>query len=839
MAREAELFRLAYTRADLDAPFQRLVRQVAELFEAPYAALTFVDRDYTHVRTSIGLKAETVPRDLSFCRHVIETEGVLVTADARQRPEFATLPIVTGEPHLRYHATAPVTSSAGVCLGALFVSDTKPRARTSASRRRQLAAFAQTAADLLELGAAAAAPAGAEPPLDHHEDETIGELLAALNTSALASISFENALQRAAEHICARTGWPLGGAWLVGADGQMQAVGGSTAEFGPELARMVASTKAFLSFESLAPLAETSAASKALAAGAGSWFALPVRDGPRVAAVLEFFSDGAEMPTRLFPGALPQMEMIFGRVLERVRSSTALEAMARQLREQTDFLQKVFDNIDAGVVVSTGEALVVANDRFRELFDLPKAVCSVGVDLTRLSSTQMAIQPAKVISPELGDFMDQVAEWFGDRNEAPEVLSGPRGRSYELRQRQTPSGRMVGTVRDVTEQTVALDRTHQSQKMEALGELAGGVAHEFNNLLLVISGFAQSAYNRASDPAEVRSAMEEVLAASERAASIAGQMLTFSRNWVSERKVISLKQALDQLRSMLAIQSRGVQVEIDVEPGLNIQADPSHFSQAMLNLALNARDAMPKGGVLEISARRVVTKSEIRSRYGTGQALKPGEYAEISVRDTGSGIPEAVLGRVFEPFFTTKAPGKGTGLGLSFVFGVVKQAGGLLDVHSRVGEGTTFVLHLPSTAEPAAAAAKPTPYVGGEETIIVVDDEVQVRTVASLYLEDLGYTVLQAGSAVEALELFDEHRDRVALVLTDVIMPHIDGIELAQTLVEIGCERPIAFMTGCVPDLERDGERLRQLRDIIQKPFGIKEFALFTRRVLDQQREAA
>jgi len=509
----------------------------------------------------------------------------------------------------------------------------------------------------------------------------------------------------------------------------------------------------------------------------------------------------------------------------------AAEADPNLTRMLTDLAVEAFDE---GVVVALDAAIVVANDRFRTLFDLPRETCPVGTDLTTLTTGRGG---RAAVPPELGDVLDEITVWFAQPRSGPCEVRGLDGRFYELRQRRTEAGR-VGTVRDVTEQKTAFERTHQSQKMEALGSLAGGVAHEFNNLLLVIGGFAQTAHNRAQDAAAVRDALDEVLTACGRASELAAQMLTFSRNWVSEGKIVSVAEELDQLRRLVSLQARGVTLKIEADPQLRVQVDGANFLQALLNLTLNARDAMQRGGVLEISARRIAAEREIRSMYGGAKPLPPGDYAEIVVRDTGAGIPRETLPRIFEPFFTTKAPGEGTGLGLSFVFGVIKQAGGLIDVRSTPGEGTAFTIHLPASEQAVTVAPKSAPYAAGCETLLVVDDEEQVRRVAAAFLESLGYTVLQAGSALEALDVFDDRGDAIAMVLTDVIMPDMDGFELAEVLREVGCRAPIGFMTGCVPDLERDSERFAESSSIIRKPFSTKDIALFTRRVLDQ-REAA
>jgi CheY-like chemotaxis protein len=517
---------------------------------------------------------------------------------------------------------------------------------------------------------------------------------------------------------------------------------------------------------------------------------------------------------------------------EALRSAAAeLKSVTVQLREERDFLQEVFDHLDNGIAVLDGGRLVVANRRLGELLQAAPEHCRTGEDLLHPGSAAADGDLAPIAK-----FTGEAAEWLRVTGPARCEMTSPDGRVLELRRRMTSSGKQLGLANDITERTQAAERHHQSQKMEALGELAGGVAHEFNNLLQVICGFTHTAMAQVEDPGRVRSALEEVLTASGRASDLSQQMLTFSRNWVGEGKVIAVDRELEQLSRLLSFDSRGVRVELDVEPDLRVTLDKTHFGQVMMNLAINARDSMPKGGVLTVSAHHQRAANPITSCVDVGATLPPGDYVEISVSDQGSGIPHDVLPRIFEPFFTTKRIGKGTGLGLSFVFGVVKQAGGTIQVESVLGQGSTFRLVLPQTSRPLSPELREGGYHGGHETVLVVDDEDQVRAVTATLLERLGYTVLQASGGLHALEVFDQEAGRIDLVLTDVAMPDIDGFDLAGLLQEMGCQAPIAFMTGCVPDLERhDGRFAAAQGSILQKPFRMRDLAVFTRGFIKDQ----
>lgn len=538
-----------------------------------------------------------------------------------------------------------------------------------------------------------------------------------------------------------------------------------------------------------------------------------------------------------FEVALARIEALTARKRadEALRSAAAdLEAVTLQLRHERDFLQDVFDQLDKGIALRDGGRLLVANQHLLELLRIPASECPVGGDFRAVLEPGAAKRFG--LPAEGAAFAARIASWFDGEGPATCELHCPEGRVLELDRRVAGNGKQIGFLRDITERVRASERVRQSQKMEALGELAGGVAHEFNNLLQVIGGFTQTAIARLEGPSDARVALEEVLAASGRAADLSRQMLTFSRSWVGQGKVLAVDQELAQVNRLISFDSRGIRVDLWVEPDLRVTVDKTNFCQAILNLALNARDAMGRGGLLTIAARRRRAETPLSSSIDPSCVLPPGDYVQISVADQGGGVPADLLPRIFEPFFTTKNAGKGTGLGLSFVFGVVKQAGGIIDVASTPGQGSTFTIHLPLSSRPVSAEARDTAYEGGCETILVVDDEDQVRAVTATLLETLGYTVVQASGGLEALEVFDEQRDRIDLILTDVVMPDIDGFDLAGLLREIGCQAPVAFMTGCAPDLEHQDDRFgAESSNIIQKPFGVKNLAVFTRGVLQEE----
>ena len=384
---------------------------------------------------------------------------------------------------------------------------------------------------------------------------------------------------------------------------------------------------------------------------------------------------------------------------------------------------------------------------------------------------------------------------------------------------------------DITERRVLEDQLTQARKMEALGRLAGGVAHDFNNLLTVISGYGQLALEGMGTipPARLTNYLEEVLNSSKRASGLTGQLLAFSRRQTVQPKVFDLCLLLRNLERLLQ-RMIGEHVDMTVRGGSEpclIRADAHQMEQVLLNLAANARDAMPLGGSLEIECSVLPEPVERPGR--------PPLNILLEVRDTGVGMDEAVKARVFEPFFTSKSKGKGTGLGLSTVYGVVSQAGGEIQVDSEPGEGSSFRIYFPRAEGEVEAVPVPESEqsAAGLETVLLVEDEAGVRALAETVLKKLGYQVLVADSGKAALAIWRERSDTIDILLTDVIMPHMSGGELAHKLREGKPKLKVLFMSGYTDDMIASHGVLAGETQSIQKPFTAQGLGRRLRDVLD------
>jgi signal transduction histidine kinase len=341
------------------------------------------------------------------------------------------------------------------------------------------------------------------------------------------------------------------------------------------------------------------------------------------------------------------------------------------------------------------------------------------------------------------------------------------------------------------------DELRQAQKLEAIGRLAGGIAHDFNNMLSVVLCFADVLTDRAHDPESVREAADAIRCSGRQAADLTRQLLAFSRHQVLERQVVDLSETVRSAAKMLERlfdETIDLVVRAPREPML-VHADPGQVAQVVMNLALNARDAMPTGGTLTLETH---LSNRTAPRAGNGADGRTLPLVVLSVRDTGVGMDEATKSRIFDPFFTTKEIGRGTGLGLTTVFGIVQQSGGTIDVRSSPGAGTTFDVYFPGAEGLPEVAAEPsrTETFFGSETILLVDDQEAVRTAARASLERYGYKVLVAQSAGDALLVCERHAGSIELLLTDMVMPHMGGLELAERAVSLRPTMRILLMSG-------------------------------------------
>jgi len=411
------------------------------------------------------------------------------------------------------------------------------------------------------------------------------------------------------------------------------------------------------------------------------------------------------------------------------------------------------------------------------------------------------------------------------------VANGPEGVVFEL------------FAEDVTERRALEQQLRQSQKMEAVGRLAGGIAHDFNNLLMVISGYSEFLLERLGAEPHLRGPAQEIASAAERASSLTRQLLAFSRKQMLAPRIVNLNDVATENSKMLT-RMIGEDIDLVLVPSPNlwpVRADAGQIEQVIMNLAVNARDAMPSGGKLTVETSNV-SFDEDYARFHA--PLRPGDYVMIAISDTGAGMDSDTQSHIFEPFFTTKGT-KGTGLGLSTVYGIIKQSGGYIWVYSEVGRGTTFKIYLPrvaSTGETAAQLAasgvldndvRNNVVEPGSETILLVEDEANLRYLARQYLEKQGYKVIEAADGAVAMQIAVAHEKVIHLLLTDVIMPGMNGRELAQRISEIRPNVKILYMSGYTENVIGHNGMLDAGIRLLQKPFNLRDLKSKVREVLD------
>lgn len=394
--------------------------------------------------------------------------------------------------------------------------------------------------------------------------------------------------------------------------------------------------------------------------------------------------------------------------------------------------------------------------------------------------------------------------------------------------------RIVTQRRAEEERQKLQEQLAQAAKMEAVGRLAGGVAHDFNNLLTTILGYSEMILSQLNEDDPLCLEVEEIHKAGERAASLTQQLLAFSRKQVIKPRIVELNEAVKEARKMLdRLIGENIKLVLDLEPDLGrVRVDPHQIDQVLLNLAVNARDAMPDGGTLTIATSNITFDKESLSPHSE---IVPGSYVVLSITDTGIGMNDEIRSRVFEPFFSTKENGKGTGLGLAMVYGIAKQNGGSVTVHSEQGLGTVFRLYLPSTDDKPVASIIPLRIASptGNETVLLVEDDDMVRRLAQRVLTHLGYEVLQAYDIEDAIRICEEYPSPIDLLLTDVIMPEMNGVELYDQLRTTRAGIKALFMSGYTEDVVVRHGVLPEGTEFIQKPFNMEDLANRVRQTLD------
>lgn len=433
----------------------------------------------------------------------------------------------------------------------------------------------------------------------------------------------------------------------------------------------------------------------------------------------------------------------------------------------------------------------------------------------------------------------------GSQNHSESRLTKANGETIPILKTVIPvflGGRscLIESFVDISEQKDLENQFHQSQKLEAIGRLAGGVAHDFNNLLMAIMGYCDLTLNTLGKSHPTFHYVEEIEKAADRAASLTQQLLALSRRQVLQPKILDLNAVLSDIKKMLLrIIGEDIELISSLDPNLDhIKADKGQLEQVIMNLTVNARDAMPKGGKLLFETTNVTIDEGYHFRH---PVVIPGPYVLLTVSDTGEGMDQETQSHIFEPFYTTKGVGKGTGLGLSTVYGIIKQSGGFIWVYSELGKGTTIKIFFPRTLESLGKPEKrsvPAIYPQGAETILLVEDESLLRTSIKKCLETNGYKVLDACTGDEALLISQRYPDPIHLVLTDVVMPGMNGRETAEYLLLIHPEARVLYMSGYTDDAVIRHGLLNEQTAFLQKPFTPKAMALRVREVLDLPKAA-
>jgi PAS domain S-box-containing protein len=513
--------------------------------------------------------------------------------------------------------------------------------------------------------------------------------------------------------------------------------------------------------------------------------------------------------------------------------NAALRAAQESLRRSEANFRSLVTNAPYGICScdSTGKILD-ANPAFLELLGLNSTNELVGQHIYSLyAEADKWFDLADYLSAAV-PFKGLNAEWKRKNGTTVVRVSG----------RTVTNGRKEGVVfelfaEDVTERRALEQQLRQSQKMEAVGRLAGGIAHDFNNLLMVISGYSEFLLERLGAEPHLRGPAQEIASAAERASSLTRQLLAFSRKQMLAPRIINLNDiATENLKMLNRMIGEDIDLVMTPAPKLwPVRADSGQIEQVIMNLAVNARDAMPSGGRLTIETSNVTLDEEYARLHGPS---KPGDYVMVAVTDTGVGMDPDTQSHIFEPFFTTKGP-KGTGLGLSTVYGIIKQSGGYIWVYSEVGRGTTFKIYLPrvaSTGEAVAHIAAPVQFQRvepGTETILLVEDEANLRYLARQYLEKQGYKVIEAADGAVAVQIAVAHEATIHLLLTDVIMPGMNGRELAQRISEIRPNVKVLYMSGYTENVIGHNGMLDAGVRLLQKPFNLRDLKSKVREVLD------
>ncbi len=532
-----------------------------------------------------------------------------------------------------------------------------------------------------------------------------------------------------------------------------------------------------------------------------------------------------------------ELRKINAQLQQEVEERTRVEKALRASEERMEF---ALFGADLGLIdidLQTGKAIY--NERWAEIrsFPLDQYIDTMNTWMTSIHPDDRQSVSHALENHLRGDLPFFEQEYRVKREDGKWRWVRCRGKAVNRNEIGHPL-RFSGTQTDITEYKQLEQQLLHAQKMDAVGRLAGGVAHDFNNVLTVIMSYSELVLLQVNGDKRLRTRVEEIRKAAEKAARLTRQLLMFSRSETVTPIMLDMNRLVVDIESMLErLIGEHIQLDIHLDPTIHaVKADPGQIEQVLLNLVVNARDAMPDGGIMHVATRRVEFHQQETLPHAE---MQPGLYVELSVGDNGSGMNSETQKRIFEPFFTTKGPGKGTGLGLSTVFGIVKQNRGYIDVQSEVGEGTTFRIFFPclpnkeyTLLPPPTAVFESEP---GVETILLIEDEEQIRSLACNALEAVGYTVLPAANGEEALLLSSEHQGPIHLMVSDVVMPGMSGVKLSKQIMAQRPTTKILFMSGYTDGELNMRETMDEQQAFLHKPFTPALLAKTVRRLLDNE----
>lgn len=560
-----------------------------------------------------------------------------------------------------------------------------------------------------------------------------------------------------------------------------------------------------------------------------------------IARIKELGGDRFETRHRCKDGTIIELEVSTqyqpfggGRVIAFLRDITDQRRAEEALREGKEQLRVIFDASQCGIIlVSPQGEILFANSRMAELFGMPLDQLIGSPYLEHLHPSEAKAGDERMKQLIRGEIQSVAHARHYNRADGGDFWGFLSGKRLE-----NPDGSLralVGIIADLTEQKRLQEQLSQAQRIESVGRLAGGVAHDFNNMLSVILGHVQLARMKETLSPRMVEHLEQIKEAAERSSDIARQLLAFARKQTATPLILDLNQTV---AGMLKILARLIGENIDLawipaESVWPVKMDPAQIDQILANLCINARDAIVGNGRISIETRNQMIDATFAARH-TG--LVAGDYVLLTVSDDGYGMEKETIRNIFEPFFTTKEVGKGTGLGLATVYGIVKQNDGFIDVYSEAGQGTTFKIYLPryrQGGEESPATERLEPAERGQETILLVEDEPGILALGKELLETQGYNVLAAATPGEAIHLATEHRGEIDLLLTDVIMPEMNGRELAGKLLSFYPGLKRLFMSGYTADIIAHHGVLDEGVHFIQKPFSFANLAAKVREALD------